>query len=66
MLYYSHDHFGATKRNNRTQSKIVTFRKSRDGKPVFVRSMLRRAAEKPKLVFEYKKRRDLLKQLHAR
>ena len=45
---------------------MAPFDEEGEYKPAFVRSMLRRVAEKPKLVFEYKKRRDLLKQLHAR
>ena len=32
-------------------------------RPAFVRSMLRRATEKPRRIFEFRKRGDLLKQL---
>lgn len=35
-------------------------------KPAFIRAMLRRAADKPKQILEYKKRGDLLKQLLSR
>lgn len=35
-------------------------------KPAFVRAMLRRAAEKQKQIFEYKKQGDLLKRLRSR
>ena len=45
---------------------MAPFDEEGEYKPAFVRSMLHRAAEKPKQVFEYKKRRDLLRQLHAR
>lgn len=35
-------------------------------KPAFVRAMLRRAAEKPKRILEYRQRGDLIKYLHSR
>ena len=45
---------------------MAPFDEEGEYKPAFVRAMLRRASEKPKAFFEYKKRGDLLKQLHDR
>jgi len=48
------------------KAMMAPFDEEGEYKSAFMRSMLRRASEKPKTLFEYKKRGNLLKQLRSR